>query len=697
MTDLVRYAVRDGVAILQINNPPSNALSHGVRVALQTALDRADADADVRAVILTAAGRTFPVGADIREMDRAPQPPLVGDVARQIEAMGVPVVVAIHGRALGLGLELALAGHARIAARGASLGLPEISLGLIPSAGATQRLPRLVAGDVAGRMILTGRPLGAEAAQEAGLIDGIIDGDLMGGAMAFAQNLAQTQTSGPPVATSARRDGFRDAMAYRAALEAVRAELPNADAPVITKAMECLEAAPLLPFDAGLALEDECFEEVRRSPEAMALRHVFVAERRAARVPRHLPEVERLAQAAVLGGGLLGAGIALNALEAGLQVVMVEAGPEAATAAAGRVSALAARAVAQGRLTPARRDEVIDRLRSTADLGTLRGVDAVLVAGAGAVNATVFARVAAANANAVLVSVSAFADLSALDAATGGQGRVVACNILPPSHVTRLAELALMPNTPPEIEARAFHLIRRIGKTPVRIEHSPKAPMVGLVVERLLAAYRRASDALVATGATPHDVDRAMRGFGFNVGPYQVQDLIGFAEPTPAESVFASSSHDLRGALRGAGRTGQAKGAGFYDYAGADQEAMPSDEVQALIEAHRAATGIRPRRVSDTEIVETCLDAMVNAGVACGPALRQLSDVDIAAILGLGFPRHRGGPLKSAEVAGVLAVERRLSARAEASLGDDVAFWTPHPALRKAVLNGARFGDDGRG
>lgn len=688
MGDIIRYEVTDKVAIISIDNPPVNALSAVVRSGLMTAIETANADDAVEAIVLTAAGRTFPAGADIREFGKPPVPPHLPNVCNAIEASGKPIIAALHGMALGGGYELGLASHARVASQQAKVGLPEIGLGLLPGAGGTQRLPRLTDVSTALNVILTGKPVPAKQAKELGLIDEVSTGDLIADACAMARDLAGTR----PRPTRDRRDRFSDGVAYQKAIEGARRAHAGSANKAAQRAIDCIEAAPLLPFDAGLALERDAFLELRDTPEAAALRHLFLSERLAAKPRPGLPAAADIKRVAILGGGLMGVGIAVACLAKGKAVSIIEQNAETAATAEKRLRAVVERSVARKKLPQAMLDSVTSQSIVSTEFATVAKAELVIeaVAEDEALKSQIFARLGAvAPPQTILATNTSYLDVNALAAASGRPGQVVGMHFFSPAEIMKLCEVVVGAETAPKVEATAFAFAKSIGKVPVW-----SGACDGFIGNRVLTAYRTAADHMLEDGASPYEVDAAMQAYGFRLGPYQVLDLAGLDISWARRKRLAPQRDpDARYVRIGdmlceAGRFGRKAGAGYYVYNKETGKADRDPAVLKLIDAERAAKGITPQRFTPETIQRRCVIAMANEGAnILGEGIaRSAADIDVAMALGFGFPRHKGGPLKAAELSGLLGVQRELEA-----LAKDDAFWTPSATLKHAAINGNRF------
>jgi len=694
MNELVKYEVEGGVAVLTVNNPPVNALGQAVRRGLYDGIERAEAQADVGAVLIRASGRTFPAGADVREFGKPPQKPLLTDVCSRIEACTKPVVAAIHGTALGGGFELALGAHYRMAARDAKMGLPEVTLGVLPGAGGTQRVPRITGAGPALDLMLTGKPIGAARAGELGLIDAVVDGQVATAGFAFARDLAARGAKPRP--TSARAQGFGDPAEYLTTIATKREALKDSPLMAPARILDCVEAALLMPFATGLAMERAAFEDCVVSDQAQALRHAFFAQRRAAKVPEltgaTLREVNEIG---VVGAGTMGAGIAVACLDAGFRVTLVERDDDALARGLARVVSIYDRALAKGRITEDMRASRQSHLTATSDMGNLRHSDLVIEAVFEEMSAKqeVFAQLdGVMKAGAILATNTSYLDIDALAAATSRPWDVVGYHFFSPAHVMKLLEVVVGAQTDPNVVATGFDLAKRLGKIPVRAGVSD-----GFIGNRILTAYRDAADFMLEDGATPAGIDAAMRAYGFAMGPYQVLDLAGLDISCARRRRLAPLRDPnaryvaIGDRLCDVGWFGQKVRRGYYVYDDGSRGGVDDPAVLDIIAAERAAKGIKPRAFSQEEIQLRCLNAMANEGAKLleeGVALRP-SDIDVVMLHGFGFPRWRGGPMKSADLRGLLNVRNALKTYEP----EAPQFWAVSPLFDELVKNGRHFDD----
>jgi 3-hydroxyacyl-CoA dehydrogenase len=687
--------VDSSVAVITFANPPVNGLSHAVRAGLGADLERARTDPAVRAVVLTGAGGLFSGGADIREFGTpaSTAEPTLRQLIERVEASTKPVIAAIAGTCFGGGLELAMAAHYRVASGDARLGLPEVKLGLLPGAGGTQRLPRLVGVERAIEMIVGGEPVPASSLAGTALIDRVADGDALAEAVRLASS-SEVATQRLPRA----RDIALDPRSVAASCEAARAKLaaqrPSLPAP--SRALDAITAAGG-PFDEGLAVERRAFVELMESPESKALRHAFFAERAAGKVDGVTAStpVRPLDQAAVIGAGTMGAGIAVALLDAGLPVWLVEAEQAALDRGLARIAAIYDAQVKKGRLAAAERDRRIALLHPTLSYDTIGQADVVIEAVYESldVKRQVFTALdRAMKPGAILATNTSTLDVDAIAGFTRRPADVLGLHFFSPANVMRLLEVVRGRATAPDVLATALRLGKALRKVTV-----VSGVCDGFIGNRMLEAYTRQAWYLVEEGATPWQVDRAMESFGMAMGPFRVGDLVGhdvslaIRQRRRAERPGYLVS-TLPDELCRIGRLGQKSGAGWYDYPDGPRNPVPSPAVEQLVTSHRASLGVTPRRIDDAEIVDRLVYALVNEGTRIledGIAARS-SDIDVVYLTGYGFPRARGGPMYHADQAGLGNVVRRVREFARNPHGDP-GFWTPAPLLERLADANATF------
>ncbi|KQV65293.1 3-hydroxyacyl-CoA dehydrogenase NAD-binding domain-containing protein [Rhizobium sp. Root1220] len=653
-SDSISATTRDGVLLVLIDNPPVNATSLGVRTGLMAALDYATQDT-VRGIVITGAGKTFVGGADIREFGKPPEAPFLPDVYLRLEQFGKPVVAAVNGAALGGGCELALACHGRVASPTASFGLPEVKLGIVPGAGGTQRLPRLVGVTTAVEMIGTGRSVKASEALRVGLVDRIAPEELTAEAIALVEALTgkDLRRTGELVATRIS-DADIDAAAAKILAKARGQTAPG-------EAVRLVKAALTLPFADGLVEERRTFLRLRDSQEAAALRHVFFAERAAGKVEALEKATPRTIECVgVVGTGLMGSGIAVSALNAGYRVIGVEQSVEGAAKGRERIAGLLDKAVQAGRFDAAGRDERLRRLTVASDLGALHDADLVIEAVFDDfdVKTDLFRRLdEVVQADAILATNTSYLDPDAIAAATRRPERVVGLHFFSPANIMRLVEVVNCTRTQSDVLATALAFAKRLGKLAIVCGVTE-----GFIGNRIFSAYRREAEFMVEDGALPHEVDQAMEAFGFPMGLFAVSDMAGLDIAWARRKRQAATRDpnaryfEIADRLCEAGRLGQKTGQGWYAYPDGKRTIDP--DVTALIVAERARKGIAPRSPVPGEIVKRLLTAMADEGrslLSEGIAARA-SDIDLVMINGYGFPAHRGGPMFAAETTNAAAV-----------------------------------------
>jgi len=685
----------DGILVLTIDNPPVNALSADVRRGLADAIQAAQDDASVRAVLLVGAGRNFIAGADIREFGKPPQPPALPDVCNAIEASAKPVVAALHGAALGGGLEIALAAHYRIALPGARLGLPEVNLGLLPGAGGTQRAPRLAGAAAALDLMLSGRHASAEEALSLGLVDRLDSGaDALAAGLAYARELLAQGAA--PRRTRDATAALADRAAAQAAIDAARAQVEARARGLFSpaKIIDAVQAALDQPFDAGLRTERALFLQCLDSPQRAGLVHAFFAERETAKAPETRAAQPRpLERLGVVGGGTMGAGIAVAMLDAGLPVVMVEQDDAALARGRARVEQVYDLLIKKGRLDAAGKAERMARYRGATSYDALADADLIVEAVFEDmdVKTAVFAALdRVAKPGAVLASNTSYLDIDRIAAATRRPADVLGLHFFSPANIMKLLEVVVGGRSAPDTVATGFELARRLRKVPVRA-----GVCDGFIANRILAVHRQAAELMMEDGASPYQIDDAVRAFGYPMGPYQMTDLaggdIGWAT---RKRRAATRDPQLRyvqiaDRLCERGWFGQKTGRGFYLYPDGARTGTPDPEVLAIIDAERQRAGITPRAFDQEEIQRRYLAAMINEAanvVREGIALRPL-DVDVAFLYGYGFPRHRGGPMHYADQVGL----PRILADIREFAPQDPHFWKPAPLLVELAESGRTF------
>ena len=700
MTQLVEYAVRDGVAVIAVNNPPVNALSVGVPQGIVDSVARAEADPAVKAIVLVGAGRGFIAGADISEFFNPPEGKnaTIFDAMDALEGASRPVVAGVHGAALGGGLEVALACHYRCGAAGSQYGLPEVKLGLLPGAGGTQRLPRLIGPERALPLIVGGDFVPDEKARALGIVDRIVDGDIVDGAVAWARELADAgaplrrirDIATPKPASAAFFDDFRKSIARRR-----RGFLAPFDI------IECVRAAVELPFDEGMARERALFDECHKSDKARAQIHLFFAERAASKipdVPRTTP-TRKVERAAVLGAGTMGGGIAMNFVNVGIPVTLVEQNEEALQRGLAVIRGNYEATAAKGRIAAADVETRMGLIEPTTDYDRIAAADIVIEAVFEEmdIKKEVFRKIdGIAGDGAILATNTSTLDVNEIAAVTRRPEAVIGTHFFSPANVMRLLENVRGEKSAPETIATAMAVGKRIGKVPVLV-----GVCDGFVGNRMLAHYGRQAHDMLLEGALPQQVDGALYEFGLAMGPFAMGDLAGLdvgwriRKRRMAELGLNRSDDPVGDALCEKGRYGQKTGAGWYLYDKGSRAPRPDPEVEAMIVAESERRGVARREIGAEEIVERCMYQLVNEGAKIleeGIALRA-GDIDVIYANGYGFPHWRGGPMFYADMVGLRTVYDAVS-RYHDTLGEA---WRPAPLLERLARAGGTFNDTNPG
>jgi 3-hydroxyacyl-CoA dehydrogenase len=691
MSDVVSYAREGNIAVITIDNPPVNAMSHAVRLGLWNAIDRLAADADADAAVLICAGRTFVAGADIAEFDKPIQDPWLPALVQKLEDCAKPVVAAIHGTALGGGLETAMGCHFRCAVPAAKVGLPEVNLGLLPGASGTQRLPRLAGVEKALDMMISGKPVGAAEAKQHGIIDEIVDGDLRAGALACAARLLAERRplrrlSREPLQAPDATAEFFAAFRRRIARQARGYFAPE-------QIVKCVEAAVSLPYAEALKRERELFDQCKKSTHSASQRYLFFAEREVAKIPDIGRDVtpRRIDSVAVIGAGTMGSGISMNFLNAGIPVTLLEMDRSGLDRGLAAIRAGYEGNVKKGRMTAEQMEKTLALVRPSLDYGDVAGADLVVEAVFEnmAIKKEVFATLdAACRPGAILASNTSTLDLDEIAAVTRRPGDVIGLHFFAPANVMQLLEIVRGRRTEKDVVATAMDLAKRIRKVGVLV-----GVCFGFVGNRVFFPYVREAQRMVLEGVPPERIDRVAYDWGMAMGPNAVLDLSGvdvfqklFSEwkDRPADPAFCR----LIAVLTEMGRLGQKTGRGFYRYEG--REAVPDPEIMELARREAAALGIEPRTIDDGEFEERLFCAMINEGARVleeGIALRP-GDVDVIFANGYGFPRWRGGPMFYADTIGLRRVCDAIG-KYRARYGD--LYWTPSPLLETLARQGSTF------
>jgi 3-hydroxyacyl-CoA dehydrogenase len=696
MSDLVHLTRDNDIAIITVNNPPVNALSQGVRAGIAEAIEQIDKDTGVKAAVLIGAGKTFVAGADIKEFGQVTSGKMGGipfvPVLKRIEDASKPVVMAIHGTALGGGLELAMAGHYRVASPDAQLGQPEVKLGIIPGAAGTQRLPRLAGVAKAVEMCAEGNPVKAKEALALGIVDRLIEGDLLSGAVAFAREIAGK----PAPKTRERQEKLgapeQNAAIFAAAREAARKKARGVMAPLA--AIDAVEAATKLPFDEGVEAERKLFTECLFSDQSKALIHVFFGEREVAKipdVPKETPLIP-VKSAAVVGAGTMGGGIAMVFANAGIPVLLREAEQAALDRGMNTIRKNYETSVKRGRFTQQQMEDRLKLIRPTLSYDGFEQVDMVIEAvfEGMALKKQVFGELdKICRQGAILASNTSTLNVDEIAQATSRPQAVIGTHFFSPANVMRLLEIVRGKATSKEVIATCMQLSRKLGKVGVLVGNCR-----GFVGNRMFHPYRREAQFLVEEGASVQAVDQAMYEWGMAMGPLAVGDLAGLDVGWRIRKEYRHLEKPgvrqplAEDRLCEMGRYGQKTGAGWYKY-DENRRAIPDPEVAELVRKAAAEAGIRQREISKEEIVDRLIYALVNEGARIleeGYALRAV-DIDIIYINGYGFPAHRGGPMWYADAVGLRKVYERISEfhREHGEL------WEPAPLLKRLAEEGKTF------
>lgn len=677
----VKTQVTDGVLVIVSDNPPVNALSHAVRSGLMDAVTAAGSDAAVKAVVIAADGRTFHAGADITEFGKPPQSPSLPEVIEAIEALDKPVVAALHGTTLGGGLEVALGAHYRVAARGSKLGLPEVKLGLLPGAGGTQRLPRVVGVEAALEMIAKGDPISAEKAQSLGLVDELVEADkLRQAAIAFAR----ARISDGPRRTGARTDKLSaDADVFHDFAKANARRFRGMDAP--QACIEAVKAATEKPLEEGLKIERALFAKLMAGDQSAALRHLFFAERAAAKIDDIAKDTPRktVSSVGVIGAGTMGGGITMNFLSAGIPVTLVEREQAALDRGVATIRKNYEASAAKGRLSQDQVEKAMALLTPTLEMDALSDCDLIIEAvfELMRIKKEIFTALdSIAKKDAILATNTSYLDVNEIAAVTQRPESVLGLHFFSPANIMKLLEIVRGAKTADTVLATAMDLSRRIGKVAV-----VAGVCHGFIGNRMLAQRQAEANSLILEGAKPWDVDRVLVEFGLPMGPFQMADLAGLDIGWDPD---ATSSSTVREILCEQDRRGQKTGAGFYDY-DQNRRGAPSEHVERLIAEFAEKAGYEQRAIDDQEIRERLLYPMVNEGAKIldeGIAQRA-SDIDVVWVYGYGWPTYRGGPMFWADQIGAKTVLDGLEKHAD-RLADGFEI---SPFLRRKAEENGRF------
>jgi 3-hydroxyacyl-CoA dehydrogenase len=697
MPNIVEYQVQGHIGVITLNNPPVNALSvgKGLLQGILDAIKAGDHDPAVRAFLLIGGGKNFSGGADITEFGKPPFPGMatLRDVLQYMDTVTKPIVAAISGPTMGGGLELALGAHYRCAITGGQIGLPEVKLGILPGAGGTQRLPRLIGAKTAVDMIISGDPVSTERALELGIVDEIVTGDLLAAAVKYANRVVKEgkpirRASSLTVAVEGDADAF-----FTEARTRIAKEWRGYPAPL--ECLACVEAAVKRPFAEGVKFERERFEYLVGTDASKSLRHAFFAERAASKV-KDVPDdtpVREIRSAAVIGAGTMGGGIAMNFVNVGIPVKVLEVSQEAIDRGFGIIRKNYAATVTKGRLTQEAMDKRMGLLTGVNSYDDLKDVDIIVEAVFEQmdVKQEVFRKIdAVAKPAAILATNTSTLDIDQIAAVTKRPQDVIGLHFFSPANVMRLLEIVRGAKTAKDVIATSMKLARTIKKVGVLV-----GVCDGFVGNRMVHAYFREAGFLLEEGALPQQVDRVLEDFGFAMGPFRVGDLAGLDIGWAIRKRQAATRNPnerytkIGDLICERGRFGQKTGAGYYKYEAGNRKPIPDPEIEALIVQASKDGGFTRREISDQEILERCLYQLVNTGAKIleeGIAQRA-SDIDIVYLFGYGYPRFRGGPMFTADLIGLPKVLEAVRGY-EKAVGP---WWKPAAILEKLAAEGGRF------
>ena len=689
----VSREIRDGIAIITVDNPPVNALSHSVREGLSNQMKELSSNADVSAIVIACAGRTFIAGADIREFGRPPQPPHLTEVVLEIEAMEKPVVAAIHGTALGGGLEVALSCHYRVALSSAKIGLPEVKLGILPGAGGTQRLPRIAGPANALDAIVSGRHISAKEAKGWGVLDELVEDNLLDAAIAFAKaaiDMGPRRTGEMTIDGSKFGPEFFDGFRKSVAKQTRGYFAPE-------RCIQCVEAAVNLPFDDGMKRERELFQECFTNPQSKALQHMFFAERQVSRIPGIDKDTPRrdIKRVGVIGAGTMGGGIAMNFANVGIPVTILEVEQAALDRGLGVVRKNYERSAAKGKLTAEQVEGLMGQFTGTLSYDDLSDCDLIIEAVFETmdIKKKVFTELdRVAKPGAILASNTSYLDVDAIADCTKRPEDVLGLHFFSPANVMRLLEIVRAEKTSPEVLATCVDLAKAIRKVGV-----VAGVCHGFIGNRMLSPYGREAALSVIEGAKPEEVDAALYNFGMPMGPMTMSDMAGLDigylnRQGLGRENYETKAYDWMDRLVEAGRKGLKVGSGVYAYDEGSRTPKPDPEVMKIIEEESAKAGIERKAISSDAIVERCMMALINEGAKIlgeGIAYRA-SDIDVVYVNGYGYPPYRGGPMHYADQLGLKNVYAKICEYAD-TFGE--RWWKPAPLLKELAEAGKSFAD----
>ncbi len=689
----VSTEIQGDIAVVTVNNPPVNALSHSVRAGLSDAMKILSANDAVKAVVIACEGRTFIAGADIREFGKPMQEPHLPDVVNEIEAMEKPVIAAIHGTALGGGLEVALSCHYRVALTSAKIGLPEVKLGILPGAGGTQRLPRIAGPANALDAIISGRHVSAKEAKSWGVLDELVEDDLLAAGIAYAEAAIQKgprRTGEIEIDSSAFDDEF-----FAGFRKSIAKQTRGYFAP--ERCVQCVEAAVKLPLAEGLKRERELFYECAQNPQSRALQHMFFAERQVSRIPGIDKDTPRRAikKVGIIGAGTMGGGIAMNFANVGIPVTLLEVQQEALDRGLGVVRKNYERSAAKGKLTAEQVEGLMGQFTGTLSYDDLSDCDLIIEAvfETMEIKKKVFTELdRVAKDGAILASNTSYLDVNEIAACTKRPEDVLGLHFFSPANVMRLLEIVRADKTAPDVLATCVDLAKAIRKVGV-----VAGVCHGFIGNRMLSPYGREASLAVIEGAKPEEVDAALFNFGMPMGPMTMSDMAGvdigyLNRQGMGRENYETKAYDWVDRLVEQGRKGLKVGKGIYTYAEGDRTPQPDPAVMAIIEEESAKLGIKRKPIPAEDIVERCMMALINEGAKIlgeGKAYRA-SDIDVVYVNGYGYPPYRGGPMHYADSIGLEKVYAKICAFAE-TFGP--RWWQPAPLLKELAEAGKSFAD----
>ena len=667
---IVSLEKENDIGLIWIDNQPVNAIGNAVRSGLVSVLEQVSNEVDLKAVVLACRGRTFCSGADITEFGKPVKKPILPDVLLKIEALDIPVIAALHGTVFGGGFELALACHYRIAEAHTKLGLPEVTLGLVPGAGGTQRLPRLIGVEPSLEMVTSGKPISAEEAFKLGAVDQVTDGDLIVAALSFA-NEVKSKTLRMALSKIDLISGEQYSALFKRTRRGLRTRKKGFKTPLFC--VDAIEAAVKLPFSDGMAVERKLSLETRSSDESKALRHMFFAERQAAKIPyrdsKHI-STRDLSSIGIIGAGTMGSGIALAFLNAGFDVTVVDANDAALERGLNHIKKTIDSSVAKGRLSREDADTQLGTLKTSLSYGALSESDLIIEAvfeDMSVKEAVMRELDQVAKEGAILATNTSYLNVNQIADFTKRPGDVIGLHFFSPANMMKLVEIVRADKTDQDVLQTSIKLAKRLGKTGV-----VSGVCHGFIGNRMLQGYQRETGLLVLEGASPQQVDKALTNFGMAMGPFAVGDLAGLDIGYMNRQNMGINDYEPKAFLIAdrlveMDRKGQKAGAGWYRYEDGSRAALADPIIDDVIQEIRSEQAIVVREITDSEIITRCMAALVNEGAKIlDEGIAYLaSDIDVVYVNGYGFPRYKGGPMHYAEHIGLQEMTKNISELAE--------------------------------